>query len=61
MSIGYKGAHLASKVLALTAIELFENPALRKSAREEFEHRRGHDFIYKPLLGDREPPLDYRK
>lgn len=61
MSIGYKGAHLASKVLALTAIELFENPALRKAAREEFEHRRGNDFIYSPLLGNRSPPLNYRK
>ena len=61
MSIGYKGAHVASKVLALTAIELFENPTLRKAARKEFEQRRGNDFIYKPLLGNREPPLDYRK
>ncbi len=60
MSIGYKGAHLASKVLALAAIELFENSSLRKDAHEEFERRRGKYFIYEPLLGDRDPPLNYR-
>ena len=61
MSIGYKGAHLASKVLTLAAIELFENKNLRISAREEFERQRGNDFVYIPLLGNRNPPLDYRK
>jgi aminobenzoyl-glutamate utilization protein B len=27
---------------------------------EEFEQRRGEEFRYAPLLGDRDPPLDYR-
>jgi len=61
MSIGYKGAHVASKVLTLAAIELFENPILRSTAQEEFEQRRGSNFVYIPLLGNRDPPLDYRK
>ena len=34
---------------------------LRKAARAEFDAARGPDYVYKSLLGDREPPLDYRK
>jgi len=30
-------------------------------AKKELEKRRGEDFIYEALLGDRLPPLDYRK
>ncbi|MGF1544711.1 MAG: amidohydrolase [Parvularculaceae bacterium] len=59
--IGFKGAHNAAKALSLIAIELFENEDLRKKARAEFEERRGPNFKYASLLGDREPPLDYRK
>jgi len=61
MSIGYKGAQNAASVLTLAAIELYENPALREAAREEFRAKRGEDFVYEALLGDRPPPLDYRK
>jgi aminobenzoyl-glutamate utilization protein B len=60
MSIGFKGAQVAAKTLALTAIELFENPELRADAKAEFARRRGEDFVYEALLGDRSPPLDYR-
>ncbi len=61
MSIGFKGMVLASKVLATTAVEIFANPALVEEARREFEERRGPDFVYESLIGDRAPPLDYRK
>ncbi len=61
MSIGKKGLVLASKVLAMTAIDLVLDENLLLAAREEFEQRRGVDFVYQPLLGDRDPPLDYRK
>ena len=61
MSIGYKGMMVAAKTLALTAIDLFTQPALLVSARAEFEERLGPDFRYQALLGDREPALDYRK
>ncbi|MBV1905837.1 MAG: amidohydrolase [Pseudomonadales bacterium] len=61
MSIGFKGAQIAAKTLFLAAIELFENTTLRNAATEEFNQRRGGDFVYEALLGDREPPLDYRK
>ena len=61
MSIGFKGMQLASKVLATTAVDLFTAPALVEEARREFEERRGPDFVYESLVGDRPPPLDYRK
>jgi aminobenzoyl-glutamate utilization protein B len=61
MSIGHKGTQVAVKTLTLAAIELFTNDKLRKAAREEFEAARGPDYQYKSLLGDRDPPLDYRK
>ncbi len=60
-TIGYKGAHFAAKGMALVASELYTNPELREQARAEFEERRGPDFEYRSLLGDRKPPLDYRK
>lgn len=61
MSIGFKGMQVASKTLALAAIELFENSDLRTAARTDFEKSIGDDFQYEALLGDRDPPLDYRK
>jgi aminobenzoyl-glutamate utilization protein B len=60
MTIGYKGAQNAAKTLTLAAIELFENEELRQAAVEEFHERRGEDFVYEALLGNRPPPLDYR-
>lgn len=60
MSIGHKGMVLAAKVLASTAAELFTNQALVAEIKAEFMERRGEDFRYEPLLGDRDPPLDYR-
>lgn len=60
MSIGLKGMHNASKVLALTAARLYVDPVLVKGARAEFEKARGADFVYRPMVGDRTPPLDFR-
>ena len=60
MSIGTKGMQIAAKTLALTALDLFQDPALVQAARAEFDARRGPGFRYVPLLGDRDPPLDYR-
>jgi aminobenzoyl-glutamate utilization protein B len=60
-SIGIKGAQVAAKAMSLMAAELFTNPALRESARAEFDAARGGDYEYRSLLGDRDPPLDYRK
>ena len=59
-SIGFKGMQVAAKTLALTAMDLFRNMELIDMAKKELLERRGKDFQYKALLGDREPPLDYR-
>ncbi len=61
MSIGFKGTQVAAKTLTLAAIELYTNPELRAEAKAEFDKARGPDYKYKSLLGDRDPPLDYRK
>ena len=60
MSIGHKGMENAAKVVALSARELFTQPLILAEAKAELERRRGRDFRYRPLLGDREPALDYR-
>ena len=60
-SIGLKGAQLAANTLALSIKEIFENPSIINKAKDELKIRTGDDFVYKPLLGDRKPPLDYRK
>ena len=59
-SIGSKGMMVAAKTLTLTAINLFQEPDLVKKAKAEFQKRRGADFKYIPLLGDRAPALNYR-
>jgi aminobenzoyl-glutamate utilization protein B len=60
-SIATKGMMLAAKTIALTAVQLFQQPEILKAARADLEQRRGADFRYESLLGDRAPPLDYRK
>jgi aminobenzoyl-glutamate utilization protein B len=61
MSIGYKGMNVASQTLALMGHELFTRPKLIAAARADFEKRRGPDFQYQPMLGDRAPAFDYRR
>ncbi|MET1260434.1 amidohydrolase [Flagellimonas sp. DF-77] len=60
-SIGTKGMMVAAKTLVATAMDLFQDDSLIQQAKIEFDERRGADFVYQPLLGDRPPPLDYRK
>ncbi len=59
-SIGTKGMMVAAKTLTATTIELFSNTEIIAKAKKEFETRRGADFIYTPLIGDRKPALNYR-
>jgi aminobenzoyl-glutamate utilization protein B len=61
VSIGVKGMMVAAKTLAFTALDLLSDGRLMADVKEEFLERRGPDFDYQPLLGDRDPPLDYRK
>jgi len=60
-TIGKKGMLVASKTLTATAIDLFSDKTLIEKARAEFDERRGSDFVYEPLVGNRAPALDYRK
>ncbi|MFX0557655.1 amidohydrolase [Maribacter sp. CXY002] len=59
-SIGTKGMMIAAKTLTMTAIDLFKDKKLVAAAKAEFEEKRGPNFTYIPLLGDRAPALDYR-
>ena len=61
MSIGLKGAAVAAKTLSLTGAELLSNPELIAQAKAELKQRQGEGFTYKAMVGDRPPPLDYRK
>jgi aminobenzoyl-glutamate utilization protein B len=61
MSIGLKGTVVAAKTLALTVAQLYTSPDVIQAAKGEFDKSRGPGFVYKPLVGDRPPPLDYRK
>ena len=60
-SIGSKGMLVAAKTLALTAVDLFSDASHVERAKEELRAAQGPDFEYVPLIGDRKPPLDYRK
>ena len=55
-----KGMMVAARTLATTAIDLLSNSVLIEDAREELIQRRGVDFQYRSLLGERPPPLDFR-
>jgi aminobenzoyl-glutamate utilization protein B len=58
-TIGVKGMIVASKTMAMTVIDLFMNPAIIDEAKAELDKRRGPNFKYEPILGDRAPALDY--
>lgn len=57
MSIGHKGMLFASKSIATTMLDMFENEKLRQNIRQEFEQRKGKE-TWKAMLPDGPPPLD---
>lgn len=59
MGIGPKGMMVAAKTMTLSAIYLFKNPETTLKAKEELLRRRGENFTYRSLVGDRTPPLDF--
>jgi len=59
-TIGLKGEKLAAQVLSDTAIEIYLDPSIVEKAEKELSRKVGKDFNYSPLVGDRDPPLDYR-
>lgn len=60
-SIGHKGLIVAAKTIALTALDIYNNPKIADEAKKELIKQQGDGFVYESLLGDRDPPLDYRK
>jgi len=58
--IALKGMVVAAKTIALTAVDLFTQPELVARGKAELAKRRGADFKYEALIGDRKPALDYR-
>ncbi|MEM9850354.1 MAG: peptidase dimerization domain-containing protein, partial [Bacteroidota bacterium] len=56
MSIGHKGLVYASKALAMTAVDLFEQPQLLADVQAEFKTRRG-DTKYEPILPEGPAPI----
>ena len=59
-TIALKGMVVAAKTIALTAVDLFTKPELIAQGKAELEKRRGTEFKYEALIGDRKPALDYR-
>jgi len=55
MSIGHKGMFLASKTLAATMVDLFEDARAREAIQTEFKEKT-KGFVYKPYVPDG-PPL----
>jgi aminobenzoyl-glutamate utilization protein B len=60
-SIGLKGMLNAAKIIAMTGVDLFLNPAIMTAAQKELETKLGPGFQYKSMIGDRKPPLDFRE
>ena len=58
-TIGVKGMIVASKTMAMTVIDIFKKPSVVDEAKAELEKRRGANFKYEPIIGDRSPALDY--
>jgi aminobenzoyl-glutamate utilization protein B len=56
MSIGHKGMTHAAKALALTMVDLFEQPELVRRIQEEFKRRKG-DYRYQAILPEGPPPI----
>ena len=59
-SIGIKGADLAAKTIASTAIDIFNDPTLLLKPQSDIENRDGTAFQYTALLRQRQAPLDSR-
>ena len=58
MSIGHKGMGYASKALAMTMVDLFEDEQLVEEVKAEFKERKG-DYIYQAMIPEGPPPLDF--
>jgi aminobenzoyl-glutamate utilization protein B len=58
MSLGHKGLVHAAKSLAMTMVDLYQNPELVAQIKAEFNERKG-DYEYEGILPPGPPPLDF--
>jgi aminobenzoyl-glutamate utilization protein B len=56
MSIGHKGLVHASKVLAATMVDLYEQPRTLAAIKGEFDAKKG-DTVYRAYVPDGPPPV----
>jgi aminobenzoyl-glutamate utilization protein B len=56
MSIGHKGMLHAARTLALTMVDLYEDPKKVEAVKAEFKQRKG-DHVYTALIPDGPPPI----
>jgi len=57
MSIGHKGLVYSSKAMAMTMVDLFENPKLVESVKAEYNKRKG-DEVYEAMVPKGPPPIN---
>lgn len=57
MSIGHKGLVYASKAMAMTMADLYENLDLIEKVKAEYKERKG-DEVYKSIIPEGPPPID---
>lgn len=57
MSIGHKGMLHASKAMAMTMSDLYQNPELVESVKKEYLERKGGE-IYEAMVPDGPPPVN---
>ncbi len=56
MSIGHKGMIYSSKAMAMTMVDLFENPDLVEKVKAEYIERKG-DEVYEAIIPEGPPPI----
>ena len=60
MSIGQDGMIVASKSIALLTLDLFNDPALVKAARADFDRKLTGKTYHSPIPPDQKPLINYR-
>jgi aminobenzoyl-glutamate utilization protein B len=59
MSIGHKGMVYAAKAMAMTMLDLYENPKMVEKISQEYKERKGAE-IYKAMIPEGPPPIPSR-
>jgi len=60
MSIGQQGMVIAAKAIALTAIDLFTDPALVQAAKDDFQKQTAGKSYYTAIPPQQKPIINYR-